>query len=238
VIIYKSLDKISEQTINVIELGDPQDFGFIKKYINQWYPKLTKAIYDEQSEYSESNLDITKNIRAKQEFNCKEYLTLFAPEKLSLLVIREIFKAIFDKILSFDRYSQNELDKLEDGNDISYHISVKPMIKNLSIGLTKEIYFEFETEKFDKEIENNSELSQKEKNFKKKKFKEKLMLELKKDRKDFFSGFNDIIPHQMKIKLAGLLLFIGTLHQNCILINSQEYFENSSKGPQDSTNSI
>lgn len=208
-VILFSLEKISEQTVNVIELGDPQNFGFIKKYINEWFPALTKAIYTEQSEYSESNLNISKNVRAKQEYNCKEYLTLFAPEKLALLVIREIFKSIFDKVLSFDRYSQDELDKLEDVNDISYHISVRPMIKNLSIELTKEIYFEFEIEKYEKEIEKNSELSKKDKNFKKKKFKEKLMLELKKNRKDFFSGFNDIIPHQMKIKLAGLLLFIG-----------------------------
>ena len=165
---------------------------------------MTNEIYLEQKSFGD-NIS-TKEFSSIDTY--KQYLILLPPERIALITIREILKAIFNRVIIYNKMKNENKPTFIDSNENVYNLNIRKLIENLATEFSKEIYYEYELKTFKEKVEK-SKYSTQYKTQLIKKFSEYLKDELKKNRKDFLNGFNEIIPHSMKMKIAGILVYFS-----------------------------
>jgi hypothetical protein len=186
-----------EQIDNLLELGDPENFGVIKKYITEWLPTLAGLIQEDQNDYLSKMNDTSIQ---KLEVH-KQYLLMISPEKLALLTIREIMSHIFKNIYQYqnNRYPDQDI----------FNIKISSLKRDLATLISKEILFESETKNFKLEMERRG-YSKSLVSHLKSTFEENLKHHMYKGNQNFLSGFSDNRSQAKKIKVAEVLINYGT----------------------------
>lgn len=228
--INKSAEKSREIMQNLMESKGTTDFSFLQKYSAKWFPALTKTIFKELRNTYEIDYQDSRYTS-----NLKTFMSMLPPEKLSLLTIQVILKAIVARIVNLQKNDDSSL--LYEEDHTLEMIPIRQLIDDVGKNILREIFFNAKMKRFEKLLEEEKdslvfknplyeELNETQKNIKwkyKQKFKinsyrKKLIDFMILNNSKDFNHDERIMPETVKLQISSHLLYIGKIYNFLIII--------------------
>lgn len=179
-----------------MDLEKVQVFPFYKSDLMKWTPELAKVIFSEQQQYAE--LVRTGSLGMVQDYS--PYMCYLSAERLAFVVLKGLFNVVFEKMSGIIRLGQEARSE-------SFHsIPMAELVNRVASEVAKEVQYNYDFKLYEQHIQK-VQLSKKEVSLLMKEVKDRLAEKKEADSKDYLERNNDIIPFDMKIKLAEVLLF-------------------------------
>jgi uncharacterized protein YnzC (UPF0291/DUF896 family) len=200
--ITQRIESLDEAHSNLLEVGKPEVFDFFSIYLKQWIPDLAKIIFKEQSEFAEN----MKNERYENISDYDQYMCYLPPERMAFCVLKEVLGCIIEKLNMLNRSSNDTGDSFDSHKDSLFTIPISKLVEKVADAVSFEIQYDYEIQNFVNNL--------KEKNHPPKlrnqiinKFKNELKNHFSNLQKSDFKNVDQIIPQDIKSKLAKSLLF-------------------------------